>query len=585
MSDEPTALAGGLSDDEKAELVRLQLRQVLDNQRFLDALTGGMLAAVLCAVLWALVTIASGTQIGFMAIGVGAAVGFTVRIFGRGVTRRYAALGAILSLAACLAGNALAVIGLIAKEGGIGYFYVLSAIEPPDLASGMVQSLEPIDALFYLIAAYEGYRFSVLRIPLQGLRVPEAMLRPLDRRSRMLRGAFLASGTVLLAAVLYGLRFTGGGQITFRYDSGAVSAVGEMRRGKPQGQWRYWHESGELMGEKSWTDGRQDGISTLYYRDGTIEESFLYRSGLPHGPAASYYPGGAPRTRGDFRNGRRHGPWTGWYESGDTMFAYRFSMGELDGLCIDWHENGWKKREGRHEKGSMTGVWTEWGPDGTVRARLRHSGDSVYVLFARDGTDGPCVIDGDGTYRSYHENGSLESEGTVRGGVRTGVWREWYDSGALMREYTCAGEPETVLSFRDAGGNPMISGGEGEYVALYPDSSIMAEGKYEDGLRSGEFRFYRADGALWMLQTYERGLLHGTHTVWHAGGTVESTGEFRRGKRSGLWIWYHEDGIKSSTATFVDGRKQGRQLHWDEFGTLVLEEEYENGELVGEKIL
>ena len=47
---------------------------------------GGLLAAVLGAAVWAGVTVATGYQIGWMAVGVGFVVGFTVRLLGKGVT-------------------------------------------------------------------------------------------------------------------------------------------------------------------------------------------------------------------------------------------------------------------------------------------------------------------------------------------------------------------------------------------------------------------------------------------------------------------------------------------------------------------
>jgi antitoxin component YwqK of YwqJK toxin-antitoxin module len=585
MTDEQAARPGGLSDDEKAELLRLQLRQVFENQRFMDALTGGLLTAVLCAVLWAMITVASKTQIGIMAIGIGFAVGFAVRRFGRGVTRRFAVLGAALSLAACIGGNLLTVVGLIAEEAGIGYFHVLSSIGLAGLLSAMAGSLDAYDVLFYLLAVYTGYRYSRMKVPIEGLLIPERYLAPLDTRTRRIRGAFLIGGTVLLAAVLYGLRFTGSGEVTYRYDSGAVHAVGNMRQGEPDGPWKYWYETGELLAERNWDNGRFDGPSANYYRDGTIEDSSTYRAGLLHGPTASYYPDGTMSAGGEFHNGRQHGVWTGWDENGAMISRFCFCRGALDSAYTEWHPNGAKRHEGRYEDGEQVGIWSTWDENGTLIEQSRFSGDTTFTLFLRDPSGEILVSEGEGTYRSRYPNGGIELEGAVRNGLHRGVWREWYENGALMKEFTCACEPETIIAYWDRWGTQRIFDGTGEYVAFYADSTPLIEGYYADGLKSGEFRVYNTDGTLSLLQTYRRGLLHGPQTVWYDSGGMKVTGEYENGRKSGSWTWYHEDGTKSSTVQYVDGEKQGRQMHWDEFGTLVLEEQYENGVLVGEKIL
>jgi len=89
-------------------------------------------AAGIGAALWALITVATNYQIGFMALGVGFLVGHSVRAFGKGVDTGFGVLGAVLALAGCLAGK---ICWLRASSGR------------------------------YAIAVYEGSRFSFRRIP------------------------------------------------------------------------------------------------------------------------------------------------------------------------------------------------------------------------------------------------------------------------------------------------------------------------------------------------------------------------------------------------------------------------------------
>ena len=114
------------------------------------------------AALWAGVTIATGYQIGFMAIGVGLLVGYAVRIGGKGIDRTFGYIGAALALLGCMAGNAITVnyfISEVMNAEGI----------PGDISLGMVVSAMIdtfgfMDVIFYGIAVYEGYHFSFRRM-------------------------------------------------------------------------------------------------------------------------------------------------------------------------------------------------------------------------------------------------------------------------------------------------------------------------------------------------------------------------------------------------------------------------------------
>src|SRR5882672_10328355 len=63
----------------------------------------GLIAAAVGAGLWALVTILTGYQIGWMAVGVGFLVGWAVRAGGKGTHTVFGMMGAMLALGGCAA--------------------------------------------------------------------------------------------------------------------------------------------------------------------------------------------------------------------------------------------------------------------------------------------------------------------------------------------------------------------------------------------------------------------------------------------------------------------------------------------------
>jgi hypothetical protein len=131
------------------------------------ALVAGLVAAAIGAGLWAVITVASGWQIGWMAVGVGFLVGIAIRKLGNGSTVVFGIIGALFSLAGCIAGNLLSVVGFITKEYGTSFVVVLGELTPPVAINLLIETGSPIDLLFYGIAVYEGFKLSIVPAPEQ----------------------------------------------------------------------------------------------------------------------------------------------------------------------------------------------------------------------------------------------------------------------------------------------------------------------------------------------------------------------------------------------------------------------------------
>src|SRR6266403_1915994 len=83
-------------------------------QNLAIAIAAGAVAAVIGGIAWAVLTVTTEFQIGYMAVAIGFLVGFAVRL-GDGFDKIFAYVGAILALFGCLLGNALSMIGFYAK--------------------------------------------------------------------------------------------------------------------------------------------------------------------------------------------------------------------------------------------------------------------------------------------------------------------------------------------------------------------------------------------------------------------------------------------------------------------------------------
>ncbi len=129
-------------------------------QKLIPGILSGLIVGIAGAILWGIITVATGFQIGYMALAIGAGVGLTVRKFGNGIDPIFGFWGAGISLFSVLLGNLLSIIGFIANSEGLGYIETLSGFDYNYLPQIMKETFSMIDLLFYGIAVFEGYKFS-----------------------------------------------------------------------------------------------------------------------------------------------------------------------------------------------------------------------------------------------------------------------------------------------------------------------------------------------------------------------------------------------------------------------------------------
>ncbi len=140
-------------DDKVLDKLRLE-------QNYPMALICGITVGILGAVLWGAITLATNYQIGYMAIAIGAGVGFTIRFAGKGVDPIFGISGAIIAVLSCLLGNFFSIIGFLANQENLGYIDTLLMFDYSFLLQLMEETFSPIDLLFYGLAGAQGYKFA-----------------------------------------------------------------------------------------------------------------------------------------------------------------------------------------------------------------------------------------------------------------------------------------------------------------------------------------------------------------------------------------------------------------------------------------
>lgn len=140
--------------------IQMALDQLRSEQSLVMATLAGLVAAVMGASLWAAVTVATGYQIGWLAIGIGFAVGFVIRHVGKGVDQVFGVVAGVLSLFGCGLGNLLTVAYFVADSESVPYIELLAQMDLDVAIEIMTATFDPMDIVFYAIAVYFGYRYA-----------------------------------------------------------------------------------------------------------------------------------------------------------------------------------------------------------------------------------------------------------------------------------------------------------------------------------------------------------------------------------------------------------------------------------------
>lgn len=133
--------------------------QLLAEENLPKAILLGVLACIIGAIAWALISISTGYQIGYMAIGIGFLVGFAMRQ-GKGIRPLFGIIGAALALLSCVMGDFFSIVGMVAKEYEVSFMDVLLDADYTAVMEVVAENLASMTIVFYGIAVYEGYKLS-----------------------------------------------------------------------------------------------------------------------------------------------------------------------------------------------------------------------------------------------------------------------------------------------------------------------------------------------------------------------------------------------------------------------------------------
>lgn len=163
-----------------------------------------------------------------------------------------------------------------------------------------------------------------------------------------------------------------------------------------------------------------------------LERKFMYgmfhlwvdETGKPFcGWAKSTSPQNRIKELGYLIDGRKEGLWISWDDNETRISEIHWTEDRMHGPFNIWHLNGEIKGIGQTTDGEVDGEWTEYYSSGQIACHsINRIGHLVEIsVWKPDGSSCPqsVVIDGNGSFTRYLEDGRVEYVREFQNGVET----------------------------------------------------------------------------------------------------------------------------------------------------------------------
>jgi antitoxin component YwqK of YwqJK toxin-antitoxin module len=267
-----------------------------------------------------------------------------------------------------------------------------------------------------------------------------------------------------------------------------------------------YYEDGSVKAEYFLKNGELDGLFKVYFKNGVVKKSGYFKSGIENGAFKEYDEFGKLSFEYTMRDGKLHGVYK-FYEDENISYLTNYQNGVRSGQHIEFHydkNNELFIKEFRNYKnGAKDGIWKTF---------IIDEGEEQLFTFV--------------TYQNDKLHGAfqnIEGDSLILGSFFEGLF---HGNFKIYRDIT-----------------KIFFGG-----IISTDTSsltLVSEGKYQNDLKTGKWKYYSLSGNL------------------------KSEGNFYKGEKSGLWKYYYDQ--------YVDN--EGQALDYS--GLLYRKANYFQGKLNG----
>lgn len=440
------------------------------------------------------------------------------------------------------------------------------------------------------------------------------------------------------------LNTSGGNEGTFYsknyFSTGELRSEGNYKKGKMEGQWKFYNRFGRFISEFFYKDNSTDGPAKEYFSSGEVKIESEYQDGKLHGYYREYYRNGKVKREGWYQDGNREQQWLAYYQDGmiesDFYYlanesigkGYEFTLdgkkfieteiddgGNISGLQYfnsqgaqstvkrnenfrdiyeEFYKNGKPKSRSDVLCGTYSRMLERYFPDGTLHYQIemvngKKNGKYVYYeMSGKVSSTGLYANDlQTGVWKTYHDNGKLYSEGHYLDDERDSLWTYYHDNGNVSSKALFKDDKRNgVTTYYAPDGTALVEKlfKQGDFIAYRPVIN-GSDAKWTPFSGNGKIEISYANGSKAFAEEYKNGLPHGYDRLYYPDGKLFSEYQYDNGDLTGEYKAYHPNGKLKASGSFQDDERNGKFERYAEDGTTVSMETYKMGNHHGKSVL
>lgn len=258
------------------------------------------------------------------------------------------------------------------------------------------------------------------------------------------------------------------GQLKTYFEDGQIAGISNWKNDSLNGLTKDYYNNGVLYQERNYKADRLNGEENIFYENGKLKTSLLYKDDLlwqavvnndnfgnkldemtvtnGAGVLNVYYPRGHIKSVTEFKMGKPNGKSTWYYESGKEQAVFYIVDGKKEGKLKTLHENGETAKESHYKNDYIIGTEKVFNVNGVLLSEATYKQNlgqedieklTGGVLGVVSGAIDPFGFSKgimNGSYKTYYDNGRIESEQYYFDGLQDSIFREYYDNGAIKTD-------------------------------------------------------------------------------------------------------------------------------------------------------
>jgi len=381
------------------------------------------------------------------------------------------------------------------------------------------------------------------------------------------------------------------GKQKFYYSNGQISSEGLIKNGLPEGYWISYYPNGIIKSEGNRVASLLDSTWIFYSELGNIQSKINYKQNKKFGFQITYSDSCNVIKEEYFENDIKQNNTIIYYDvkgkkkKEEIPFldnvkegkGYEYDKEDGRIISIIFFKKGTlmgKEKINRKDKfNNKYGTWKSFYDDGKLHIESRYKNDLL-----------------NGYLKEYDKNGKLLNATLYIDGVpqsyaeeiaELDIRKEYYEDGTVRKEgiYDVIGKENGMFKYFDKSGKI-------EKTEIYQHGVLLAVGLIdEEGKRQGYWEEFYADpeGQIKSKGKYKDGNRIDEWKFYFSNNNIQQEGKYLKdGKPTGQWKWYYKSGQLLRDENFRKGLEDGMMHEYLEDGTIITEGEYIDGLKEGE---